>query len=82
MLVLSRKDGERIRIGANIFVTVVESRAGKTRIGIEAPTQIPVVRSEIDTEASQPQLTVCPMGRCCPLNQCALNQKAPGKEAG
>lgn len=70
MLVLSRKDGERIRIGPNIFVTVVSSRNGKVRLGIEAPSEVPVVRSEIDTEApaeNQPA-GQCPMGNgACPL---------------
>jgi len=51
MLVLSRKDGERIRIGPNIFVTVVSSRTGKVRLGIDAPPEVPVVRSEIDAKA-------------------------------
>ncbi len=47
MLVLSRKLGEKIYIGDNIAVTVVEIRGGKIRLGIEAPRSVQVVREEI-----------------------------------
>ena len=47
MLVLSRKRDERIVIGDNIVITVVEVRGDKVRLGIEAPTDIPVHRQEV-----------------------------------
>ena len=47
MLVLSRHRDESIMIGDNIVVTVVDIRGDKVRLGIEAPTQIPVHRQEI-----------------------------------
>ena len=47
MLVLSRKPDERIRIGDNIIITLVEIRSDKVRIGIEAPPDMPVHREEI-----------------------------------
>lgn len=47
MLVLSRKPGESIYIGDDIILSVVEIRGDKVRLGIEAPTQIPVHRQEI-----------------------------------
>jgi len=47
MLVLSRKVGERILIGQNITVTVVRVSGGGVRLGIEAPTDLPVVREEL-----------------------------------
>jgi carbon storage regulator len=47
MLVLSRKRDERIVIGDNIVITVVEVRGDKVRLGIEAPTDVPVHRQEI-----------------------------------
>ncbi|MBI3618892.1 carbon storage regulator, partial [Candidatus Peregrinibacteria bacterium] len=37
MLVLTRKRGEKIRIGEDIILTVVEIDRGKIRLGIEAP---------------------------------------------
>lgn len=47
MLVLSRKVGERILIGDNIIVTVVRVGQGSVRLGVEAPTNMPIVREEI-----------------------------------
>lgn len=47
MLVLSRKLGEKIVIGDNICITVVDIDRGKIRLGIEAPREVPVFRSEL-----------------------------------
>ena len=47
MLVLSRKLGEKIVIGDNIIVTVVKIDRNQIRIGIEAPSDVPVYREEI-----------------------------------
>lgn len=53
MLVLSRKVGERIWIGDDISVTVVRITGGGVRIGIEAPSEMPVVREELKTKLDQ-----------------------------
>jgi carbon storage regulator len=50
VLVLSRKVGERILIGEKILVTVVKIAHGGVRIGIDAPTELAVVREELATE--------------------------------
>lgn len=47
MLVLSRKRDEKIVIGNNIVITVVDVRGDKVRLGIEAPTEVPVHRQEV-----------------------------------
>jgi len=47
MLVLSRKLGEKIVIGDNIVVTIVKIDRNQIRIGIEAPSEVPVYREEI-----------------------------------
>jgi carbon storage regulator len=47
MLVLSRQRDESIIIGDNIVVTIVDIRGDKVRLGIDAPSEIPVHRSEI-----------------------------------
>lgn len=47
MLVLSRKRDERIVINENIVITVVDIRGDKVRLGIEAPSTMPVHRSEV-----------------------------------
>jgi carbon storage regulator len=47
MLVLSRKLGEKICIGENICITIVDIDRGKVRLGIDAPRDIPISRSEL-----------------------------------
>lgn len=47
MLVLSRKESERIRLGNNIVVTVVRVSGDRVRIGIEAPPDVIVLRDEL-----------------------------------
>ena len=47
MLVLSRKKNESIVIDGEVTITVVEVRGDKVRLGIEAPREIPIHRSEI-----------------------------------
>lgn len=47
MLVLSRKRDEKIVIGDNIVITVIEVRGDKVRLGIEAPSDVPVHRQEV-----------------------------------
>jgi carbon storage regulator len=47
MLVLSRKLGEKIYIGDNICITVVDIDRGKIRLGIEAPRNVPIYRQEL-----------------------------------
>ncbi len=47
MLVLSRQRDESIIIGDNIVVTLVDIRGDKVRLGIQAPTEIPVHRREV-----------------------------------
>jgi carbon storage regulator len=47
MLVLSRQRDESIIIGDDIVITIVDIRGDKVRLGIEAPTQIPVHRREV-----------------------------------
>lgn len=47
MLVLSRRKQESIVINDDIVVTVVEIRGDKVRLGIVAPRDVPVHRSEV-----------------------------------
>ena len=47
MLVLTRKPGERLVIGDNIVVTVVDVKGDNIRIGIDAPREVKVYRGEI-----------------------------------
>ena len=47
MLVLSRKRGERIVIGPNIELTVVDIRANKVRLAFDAPRDVSIHRQEV-----------------------------------
>ena len=47
MLVLSRKANESIMIGLDIKVEILEIRGNVVRLGIKAPREISVVRSEL-----------------------------------
>ena len=47
MLVLSRTRDETIMVGDDIEITVVDVRGDKVRLGIKAPTTIPVHRKEV-----------------------------------
>ena len=47
MLVLTRKVGERIRIGDEVTLQVLEVRGGQVRLGLAAPAEIRIFREEI-----------------------------------
>ena len=47
MLVLSRKKDEKIMVGNDIEICVVEIRGDKVRLGVEAPKEVPVHRREV-----------------------------------
>ena len=51
MLVLSRKIGERIRIGNDIVITVTDVAGSRVRLGIDAPRDQIIRREELDKEA-------------------------------
>ncbi len=47
MLILTRRPGERILIGDEIEVVVLDSTSHQVRLGIEAPRAVHVLRSEL-----------------------------------
>ena len=47
MLVLTRKQGQRLLIGGGIIVTVKKIRGNAVSIGVEAPPDVPVIRDEL-----------------------------------
>lgn len=48
MLVLSRKETQKIRLGDSIVITVVRLTGDKVRLGIEAPKEMVVLRDELE----------------------------------
>ncbi|SDK00607.1 carbon storage regulator, CsrA [Cryobacterium psychrotolerans] len=47
MLVLTRKSGEKILIGDDIVITVLDARGDSIRIGIDAPRGVKIQRDEV-----------------------------------
>lgn len=47
MLVLARKVNQRIRIGDDIAITVVQIGPGLVRLGFDAPSHLAIVREEL-----------------------------------
>jgi carbon storage regulator len=47
MLVITRKAGDRVQIGDDITVTLLEITGSSVRLGIDAPAEVAVYRHEI-----------------------------------
>lgn len=47
MLVLTRRIGERLRIGSDIELVVLDIRGREVRLGVTAPADVPIHREEI-----------------------------------
>ena len=53
MLVLSRKESERIKIGDNITVKVLTLKSGAVVLGIDAPRDVAVLRGELEAKSQK-----------------------------
>lgn len=53
MLVLTRKKGERILIGDDIVVTLIDIRGDAVRLGFDAPRGVPIQRAEVLAAVTQ-----------------------------
>ena len=53
MLILTRKEGESLRLGDDITITLVSVKGGHVRIGINAPKEVAVHREEIFQKISE-----------------------------
>ncbi|HEY4234402.1 MAG TPA: carbon storage regulator [Lacipirellulaceae bacterium] len=60
MLVLSRKESQRIRLGDSIVVTIVKISGDKVRVGIEAPADVLVLRDELEARTFSAESAVVP----------------------
>lgn len=56
MLVLTRRTNEKIRIGDNVILTILEVRGDQVRLGIEAPRAVSVHREEVWIELQSQNL--------------------------
>lgn len=62
MLVLSRKEGEKLVIGDNITLVVSKIAGNRVTVGIEAPADVKIYRGEL-AEKEAPQPSVVPLRR-------------------
>jgi carbon storage regulator len=58
MLVLSRRESERIRLGDSIVVTVIRVVGDRVRLGIDAPSDVLVLRDELEARPDERPLTI------------------------
>jgi carbon storage regulator len=82
MLVLTRKYQEKIRIGDNIVITVLRTKGKAVRLGIEAPTDVPVIRGELAfepaAERAMPGLAADSAAITTKQTRGRLSKSAPG----
>jgi carbon storage regulator len=48
MLILSRRESERVYLGDDIVLTIVRVNGDKVRIGVEAPPNVKILRNELE----------------------------------
>lgn len=48
MLIVTRRIGERLHIGDNIVIEIVDTEGPRARVGVDAPRDIRVVRGELE----------------------------------
>ena len=65
MLVLSRKNGECVRIGESIEVKVLETGGGKVKLGFTAPLNMSIQRNEICSVYPHPLGPASAVLECC-----------------
>jgi carbon storage regulator len=63
MLVLSRKKGERVLIGQDIYVKIIEIRGDRVKLGFEGPSEVPIHREELAVQIATERL----FSECSPV---------------
>ncbi len=77
MLILHRRRSEALRIGESIRIVVLESDGGGTRLGIEAPNDVAILREEIIDQVRAENLLASQLARSI---QQRPTQEAPARE--
>ena len=53
MLALTRKKGESLVINNDIEITILEIRGDQIKLGVSAPKEVPIYRTEVYTQIQQ-----------------------------
>lgn len=81
MLVLSRRVGERLIIGNDIVVTIIDVRSDGVRVGIDAPREVKVTRAEIFEAVEKTNVEAASADDSAVEALRGLRPHAPGSEA-
>lgn len=83
MLVLTRKVGEKILVGDDVVVSVVEVNRGSVRLGVEAPQTLSILRFEVYERIQEENLNASRAASTTDIQQAAalwrLNEAPPEK---
>lgn len=81
MLVLTRRTNEKIRIGDNVILTILEVRGDQVRLGIEAPRAVGVHREEVWVELQNQNIAAASPSKEQVANLSSQLAQAMGKTA-
>ncbi len=81
MLVLSRRVGERLMIGDDVVITVIDVRSDGVRIGIDAPREVRVTRAEIYEAVTEANREAAAADDAALDSLRALRPQKPGRPA-
>ena len=71
MLVLTRKVGEKLLIGDDVVISVVEVNRGSVRLGVEAPQTVSILRHEVYERIQEENLTSSQVSSAKDIEQAA-----------
>ncbi len=84
MLVLTRRVGQRIKIGDDVEVTVLQISGDQVRLGIEAPREVKVYRTEILEQIAEANILAAKSASesedVGPVSPASREQKAEAEE--
>jgi carbon storage regulator len=74
MLVLTRKIGQRVAIGENVELTVLQVSGKRVRLGVTAPRAVAVHRAEVLCHVQNTELLLPELNEPVPVYQDAILQ--------
>jgi len=82
MLVLTRKVGEKLLVGDDVVISVVEANRGSVRLGVEAPRSVSILRFEVYERIQEENLNASQATSTVDIQQAAAfwRRKAASQE--